>query len=70
MSFTPKDEKRLQQAEDMLNRMLEALNGAGSENKLNRLYILLDREIKRIERAVDNLETKASEVLALARKVQ
>ena len=70
MSLTPREEKRLQEAERMLNNMLEVLNSAGSENKLNRLYILLDRELKRIEKAVDNLETKASEVLTLARKVQ
>jgi len=70
MSLTPREEKRLQKVEQMLNNMLEVLNSAGSENKLNRLYILLDRELKRIEKAVDNLETKASEVLTLARKVQ
>lgn len=70
MSLTLQEEKRLRKIEEMLNSVLEVLNGAGSENKLNRLYILLDRELKRLERAQDELETKASEILALARKIQ
>lgn len=70
MSLSLEEEKRLRQVEEMLNSVLDVLNGAGSENKLNRLYILLDRELKKLERAQDALEVKASEILTLARKVQ
>lgn len=70
MSLTPNEEKRLREAEEVLNSILQVLDGAGSENKLNRLYVLLDRELKRLEKAMDDLEETASEVLALARKVQ
>jgi hypothetical protein len=70
MSLTVTEEKRLREAEETLNSMLQSLEGASSSNKLNRLYILLDRELKRIERAVDSLESRTSEILELARKVQ
>ena len=70
MALTPQEEKRLRVAEETLNAMLNSLNGVGSTNQLNRLYILLDRELKRIEREVSNLESDVAETLALARKVQ
>lgn len=70
MALTAREEKRLLAVERALNDMLQVLNGTGSTNQLNRVYILLDRELKRIERTMDSLDEKADEVLTLARKLQ
>lgn len=70
MAMTTREEMRLAQAESKLNEVIRALNGVGSKDQLNRLFVVLSREIERIKSSLDDLETETSEVLELARKVQ
>lgn len=70
MAMTAAEENRLIAAEQALNQALNLLNAVGSKNQLNRLHILLSRELTRIESTMTTLEAEASKVLALARKVQ
>ena len=70
MAMTKTEGNRLIAAERALNQALNLLNAVGSKNQLNRLHILLSRELDRMENTMDNLETETSKVLELARKVQ
>ena len=70
MSMTPAEEKRLIAAEQAINALTRMMNGVGSTDQLNRLYIIYDRELNRIEKKIEELEERASEILELARKVQ
>lgn len=70
MAMTDAEQKRLSDAEEALNNVERLLRAVGSKNQLNRLYVLLSRELERIENMYDSLEAQAQEVLELARKVQ
>jgi hypothetical protein len=70
MSITAAEERRLLAAEKKINEIIAAIRGVGSKDQLNRLYIVYDRELDRIEAKVDALETEVQKVLELARKVQ
>jgi hypothetical protein len=70
MSITAAEERRLLAAEKKINEIIAAIRGVGSKDQLNRLYIVYDRELDRIETKVDALETEVQKVLELARKVQ
>jgi hypothetical protein len=70
MTLTPAEKKRLQNAEATIIDLEELIKGAGSKNQLNRLLILANEEIRRLNERVDELQTEVNELLDLAKKLQ
>jgi len=70
MALTGAEEKRLREAEQTLVRINKILDGAASKNQLNRLYVLLLREVEELSNAASEIEEKVNEVLEYARKAQ
>ena len=68
--MTVAEERRLRAVEQKINELITVLRGVGSKDQLNRLYVVYDRELDRIESLVTEIETKAQTILELARKVQ
>lgn len=70
MALTASEEERLREAEQELVKVNKLLDGAGSKNQLNRLYVLLLREIEELSSAASEIEEKVNEILEYARKAQ
>jgi hypothetical protein len=70
MTLTAAEETRLENAEDTTQQLKHLIDGAGSKNQLNRLLVLCNEEIRKLNARVATLETEVSELLVLARKLQ
>jgi len=70
MALTASEEERLREAEQDLVKINKLLDGVGSKNQLNRLYVLLLREVEELSNAASEIEEKVNEVLEYARKAQ
>ena len=70
MALTTAEEKRLTEAEYAINQLAQLVKGAGSTNKLNRLLILCQDELRKLNNRLDDIEDKAEELIVLARKLQ
>jgi hypothetical protein len=70
MAMTAAQQKKMTELEGAMNDLFQLLRGTGSKNMLNRLYVLLNREIERITLKVDELEESVEEILEYARKAQ
>lgn len=70
MSLTGAEEERLREAEQTLVKINKILDGAASKNQLNRLYVLMLREVEELSNAADEIEEKVNEILEYARKAQ
>jgi hypothetical protein len=70
MTLTRTEELRLENAEETAQQLKHLISGAGSKNQLNRLLVLCNEEIRKLNARVASLEEEVSELLALARKLQ
>ena len=70
MAMTPIQEKRLIELEEKQQELFRLLNGAASKNMLNRLYVLINRELEKLENKADENKGILERILELARKVQ
>jgi hypothetical protein len=70
MALTPSEKARVLKVEETLVDLQELIKGAGSKNQLNRLLVLANEEIRRLNERVEALEAKITELLELAKKVQ
>lgn len=70
MALTTAEEKRLQAVEENLAKLFKLLDGAGSKNRLNRWYIVLNNQIDKLTTRTGSLESDMATTLELARKLQ
>ena len=70
MAMTPLEERKMMELEESLNSLFRLLRGTGSKNMLNRLHVVLSREIEKLETKTDEVQTRVDEILEYARKVQ
>lgn len=70
MPMTKREEARLTSLESTAGELHRLIRGTGSKAQLDRLYLLLGREIERLETTMDDLETDVATTLDLARKAQ
>lgn len=70
MALTLTEEKRLKRLELTADQIKQWTKGAASENMLNRLLILCNEEISKMDIKITELEEKVDELIALARKLQ
>lgn len=70
MALSTNEAKRLREAEQIINELYTLMQGAASQNMLNRLYVLHKQEIMNLEKRLDDLEVDMRTTLALARKLQ
>jgi hypothetical protein len=70
MTLTTAEEERLQAAEDTIKIMFRLVEGASSYKMLNKLIALATSQIDKLTQQVEALETIATKILTLARKVQ
>lgn len=70
MTLTFSEEQRLTNAEETAQQLSHLIEGAGSKNQLNRLLVLCNEEVRKLNARVTTLETQVQELLVLARKLQ
>jgi hypothetical protein len=70
MAMTPLEEKKMMELEESLNELFRLLRGTGSRNMLNRLQVVLMREIEKLETKADQVQTRVDEILEYVRKAQ
>lgn len=64
------EQVRITELETQMEELIRLLDGAGSKNQLNRLHVLMSRELERAQTRLTALEASAEEILALVRKAQ
>lgn len=70
MALSTAERKRLETAEDVIQRLAKLIEGGGSTNQLNRLLVLANNEISKLTIRVAALETEITTLLTLVRKLQ
>lgn len=70
MAMTKLEERKMAELEEKLNELFRLLRGTGSKNMLNRLRVVLGREIEKLEAKADRTQTRVEEILDLVRKAQ
>ena len=70
MAMTKLEERKMMELEERMNKLFRLLRGTGSKNMLNRLYVVLNRELEKMENKAAEIETRVEEILEYARKVQ
>ena len=70
MALSTVERLRLEAAERTLEQIAVSLRGAGSTNQLNRLLVLAQDQMRKLTTRVEALETTATELLALLRRLQ
>jgi hypothetical protein len=70
MAMTATERERLETLEDTIKRLASLIRGAGSKNQLNRLLVLAQNTVARLEARVATLETRSNTILDLVRKLQ
>lgn len=70
MALTTAQEKRLSNVEETTQLIKHLVDGAGSKNQLNRLLVLCNEEIRKLNVRITALETEVSTLLELAQKLQ
>ena len=68
--LTTAQEAQIEQLEKNQERIHTLLDGAASKNMLNRLYVLFQRDLDRLQILIDEIEEKNTEILELVRKAQ
>ena len=70
MAFTTTDERRLLVLEAAALELSKKLSGAASMNQLNRVLIVAEDDLNKLEEQMDALEVIMEEILDLTRKLQ
>lgn len=70
MALTKAQEKRLSNLEVMFAQLNHLIQGAGSKNQLNRLLVLAQEDIRKLDEKVTEVEESMDELLELVRKLQ
>ena len=70
MALSTAERLRLEAAERALETIAISLRGAGSKNQLNRLLVLAQDQMRKLTIRVEAIETTATELLALLRRLQ
>jgi hypothetical protein len=70
MALTYSEQKRLQNAEETIQELKTLIDGAGSRNMLERLKMLSNEQLRRVESRLTDAEAELEELITLARKLQ
>lgn len=70
MSLSTAERKRLEKAEEVIQRLAQLIEGGGSVNQLNRLLVLANGAVEKLTTQVEELEETSHEILTLVRKLQ
>jgi len=70
MALTALESKRIQDVETLLNQLKTLITGASSKSNLNRLRVLCNEEVRRIEERQATIITRLETLITLCEKLQ
>ena len=70
MALTETEAQRLRTLEAATLNLAKLVEGGGSKNQLNRIDVLAQDEIRKLEVRVEAIESKVDTILTLVRKLQ
>ena len=70
MALSNAERIRLSNLEKTVQQLAQLVKGGGSKNQLNRLLVLAQDKLTKVEARVAELESQANEILDKVRKLQ
>lgn len=70
MALTRSEAERLKNAEETIQELKTLIDGAASRNMLNKLKMLSNEQLRRVELRLTQIETDLETLIALAQKLQ